>query len=118
MLSCHLSHQLEREEMVVYNVMEDVIKDVITQYQDQLQLNCRCDKCLDDIQALALNEIKPRYITKKEYGPVVRAEHETDRQGATSILSTVVRAASIVSATPRCSSATFASTTETERNRS
>ena len=115
MLSCHLSHQLEREEMVVYNVMEDVIKDVITQYQDQLQLNCRCDKCLDDIQASALNEIKPRYITKNEYGPVVRAEHETDRQGATSILSTVVRAASIVSASPRCALANDENNVEIEK---
>lgn len=103
--------------MVVYNVMEDVIKDVITQYREQLKLTCRCPVCLDDIQAIALNEIKPRYITKNEYGPVVRAAHETDRQEVTSILATVLRAASIVSASPRCPSTHKVKNLEIEKTR-
>ncbi len=98
----HSPHLLECEGMTVYNVMEEVVHDVLMQYKSKLQLGCNCDRCMDDIQALALNGIEPRYIVKKEYGPYVRAAHEADHQGATNILSTVIKAASIVSASPRC----------------
>lgn len=91
--------------MPVYNVMEEVVLGVLQQYENELHLTCNCDRCKNDIMAIALNEIKPRYIVNDKLSPVIRAEHVADRQGATNILSTVVKAARIVSANPRCENA-------------
>ncbi|WP_060205384.1 late competence development ComFB family protein [Sporosarcina koreensis] len=91
--------------MPVYNVMEEVVQAVLQQYEKELHLTCNCDRCKDDIMAIALNEIKPRYIVNSELSPFIRAAHVADRQGATNILSTVVKAARIVSASPRCENA-------------
>lgn len=88
--------------MPVYNVMEEVVQAVLQQYEKELHLTCDCDRCKDDIMAIALNEIKPRYIVNSELSPFIRAAHVADRQGATNILSTVVKAAHLVSASPRC----------------
>ncbi|HEX5563970.1 MAG TPA: late competence development ComFB family protein [Sporosarcina sp.] len=91
--------------MPVYNVMEEVVLGVLQQYENELHLTCNCDRCKNDIMAIALNEIKPRYIVNDKLSPVIRAEHVADRQGATNILSTVVKAARIVTANPRCENA-------------
>ncbi|MCG7344339.1 late competence development ComFB family protein [Sporosarcina sp. ACRSL] len=88
--------------MPVYNVMEEVVQAVLQQYKKELQLNCDCDRCKDDIMAIALNELKPQYIVNEKHSPYIRAAHVADRQAATNILSTVVKAARIVSASPRC----------------
>ncbi|WP_432357470.1 late competence development ComFB family protein [Sporosarcina sp. UB5] len=91
--------------MPVYNVMEEVVQGVLQQYEKELHLNCNCKRCKDDIMAIALNEIKPRYIVNSDLSPYIRATHVADHQGATNILSTVVKAARIVSANPRCENA-------------
>lgn len=91
--------------MPIYNVMEEVVHDVLHQYKKELHLTCDCDRCQDDIQAIALNQIKPHYIVNELHRPYIRAGHVADRQGATNILSTVVKAARIVSESPRCKNA-------------
>jgi competence protein ComFB len=88
--------------MALYNVMEEVVRDVLKQYIDKMQLTCRCERCINDIMAIALNELPPRYIANEEYGPYVRAAHVADRQGATNIILIVTKAAAIVSNSPRC----------------
>ena len=91
--------------MPVYNVMEEVVQAVLQQYEKELKLNCNCDRCKDDIMAIALNQLKPQYIVEEKYNPYIRVNHVADRQGATNILSTVVKAASLVSESPRCDNA-------------
>lgn len=91
--------------MPVYNVMEEVVLGVLQQYENELHLTCHCDRCKDDIMAIALNQLPPRYIVNDKLSPVIRAEHVADRQGATNILSTVAKAARLVSANPRCENA-------------
>ena len=98
----HIYQQLEREKMALYNVMEEIVRDVLLQYKDQLQLTCQCERCFNDIMAIALNELPPRYIANEEYGPYVRAAHVADRQGATNIILIVTKAATFVSNNPRC----------------
>ncbi|WP_438316021.1 late competence development ComFB family protein [Sporosarcina sp. FA9] len=88
--------------MAIHNVMEDVIRDVLKTYKDQLHLTCSCERCMNDIMAIALNNSPARYIVDEKYSPYVRANHEMDRQGATNVLSTVAKAAAIVSSDPRC----------------
>ena len=88
--------------MAAHNVMEDVVRDVLSTYKDKLNLTCTCVKCLDDIMAIALNQLPSRYISDEKHSPYIRVSHETDRQGATNILLAVAQAASIVSKSPRC----------------
>ncbi len=88
--------------MPVHNVMEKIVSEVLFKYKDQLQLTCGCERCLDDIMAIALNNLLPRYIVQNEYSPYVRAEYTAERQGVTNIMLTVTKAAGIVSENPRC----------------
>ncbi|GKV56710.1 hypothetical protein NCCP2222_26570 [Sporosarcina sp. NCCP-2222] len=88
--------------MGIYNVMEDVVRDVLSKNKRDLHLTCDCERCLNDIMAIALNELPPHYIANEKHSPYIRAAHEADRQGATNILSIVARAARKVSSSPRC----------------
>lgn len=91
--------------MAIKNVMEDVVKDVLSKHKNQLNLTCECERCMDDVMAIALNKLPPRYIVNTEHTPYVRAAHEADRQGATNILMIVAQAAGLVSKNPRCMTA-------------
>jgi len=97
-----VDRQLEEKRMTVYNVMEKVVYDVVMKYKDELHLPCTCERCLDDVMAIALNELPPRYIANDDHSPYIRASHEADRQGATNILTKVAQGAALVSKGPRC----------------
>ncbi len=88
--------------MGIHNVMEDVVRDTLLTYKDRMNLACSCDRCLNDIMALALNELPPRYVANQNFSPYVRAAHETDRQGATNIITLIAKSAAKVSSSPRC----------------
>ncbi len=86
----------------VHNVMEDVVRDTLLSYKGNMNLACDCEQCLNDITALALNELPPRYISNAKYGPYIRATHQADHQGATTIITVIAKAAALVSKSPRC----------------
>lgn len=86
----------------VHNVMEDVVRDTLLTYKNNMNLACECEQCLSDISALALNELPPRYIANSKYSPYVRASHETDQQGITTIIAVIAKSAALVSKSPRC----------------
>ncbi len=96
------NNALEGNPVAVHNVMEEIVHEVLVNYKQQFNLSCECERCLDDIKAIALNQLPPRYITKDSHIPYVRAPHTADRQGVTNVLMTVTKAASIVSNNPRC----------------
>ncbi|OLS03180.1 late competence development ComFB family protein [Tissierella creatinophila] len=39
-------------------LLEDVLKDVLKKYD----LNCSCERCMEDIRAITLNNLKPIYV--------------------------------------------------------
>lgn len=88
--------------MGIHNVMEDVVRDTLLTYKSRMNLACDCERCLSDIMALALNELPPRYVANQRLSPYVRAAHETDRQGATNIITVIAKSAAKVSSSPRC----------------
>ena len=75
-----------------------VVGDVVIKFKDELHLPCTCERCLDDVMALRSS----RRVITNDHSPYIRASHEADRQGATNILTTVAKAASIVARAPRC----------------
>lgn len=88
--------------MSIHNVMEEIVSEVLVKYKGDLQLTCGCERCLDDIKAISLNNLPPRYIVQMKHRPYVRAPYTADRQGVTNIMSVVTQAAGIVSKNPRC----------------
>ncbi|PIC64488.1 competence protein ComFB [Sporosarcina sp. P13] len=88
--------------MKVHNMMEIVVSDVLKRYKDQLHMPCTCGHCMNDVLAMTLNNLQPKYIVKESNSAYVRAMHEADRQGATTILTKVAWAARIVAENPRC----------------
>ncbi|KMY55576.1 hypothetical protein AC623_17860 [Bacillus sp. FJAT-27231] len=89
--------------MAIHNVMEEVVKGIITDQLDHLHLSCKCERCQEDILALSLNKVTPRYIVNDSRQPLVKAKYMIDRQEQANIVAVVAQAAALVSANKRCS---------------
>lgn len=86
---------------MVINAMERIMKDLLDEYKNRLQLSCTCDECLDDILALTLNKTHPRYVTDSDKIMYVKAEF-VDKQNMTSLFVKLAECAKIVSDKPTC----------------
>lgn len=48
------------------NCMEDVVSDMLPDLLEKYEGVCTCDKCVQDIKAIALNNLQPLYgVTEK-----------------------------------------------------
>lgn len=77
------------------NVMEDLVKNALDEQIDSLGLECTCEKCRNDILALALNELPPHYVVKEEGNLFIKAKF-LENQNRTNILCAITKAAEIV----------------------
>lgn len=48
------------------NYMEIVVDDILPSVLKGEDLDCKCDKCLSDIKAIALNNLKPMYVATEK----------------------------------------------------
>ncbi|WP_412059733.1 late competence development ComFB family protein [Metabacillus idriensis] len=83
------------------NAMERIMIDLLDEYKSALQMNCTCDECLNDVLALVLNRIQPRYVTNQNKVAYVKAEF-VDKQQMTTLIVKLAECAKIVSDMPRC----------------
>lgn len=90
-----------RAKNMVINAMERIMKELLDDYGNRLQLNCTCDTCMDDILALCLNKTVPRYVTNLDKAMFVKAQF-IDKQEMTSLLVKLTECAKIVSDNPLC----------------
>lgn len=88
--------------MAVVNVMEEVVRNALQEHLQELHLRCTCAQCMDDIMAITLNQLHPRYIANLQNRAIVRAEQIADRQGLTNIVLEIAKAAQVVANHPRC----------------
>lgn len=86
---------------MVVNAMERIMIDLLDEYKSALQMNCTCDECLNDVLALVLNRIQPRYVTNPNKVAYVKAEF-VDKQQMTTLIVKLAECAKIVSDMPRC----------------
>lgn len=89
--------------MAVVNIMEEVVRNALHEHLQELHLPCTCSHCLDDIMAITLNRLPPRYIANLHNSAIVRAEQITNQQGLTTVVLEIAKAAQIVSKNRRCS---------------
>lgn len=83
----------------IKNYMEGVVFDVIDEVLDDIKM-CKCDKCILDIAAIALNDLPPKY-TVTEKGELYLKINILKQQFEVDIISAVIKAADIVKRNPR-----------------
>lgn len=84
------------------NYMEEIARNYLNK---TLKTNiayeniCKCDQCLEDIMAKALNNLKPCYITTKK-GEIFAEYSSLETQHQAEVISEVIKAIEFVSKHP------------------
>jgi len=84
--------------MAVINVMESVVRERLDILLRDVDC-CKCDKCLDDMMAIALNALKPKYVNSHK-GELFSRLDTTKYQNTIDIDVAVTKAINIVSSKP------------------
>jgi competence protein ComFB len=90
---------LNEDELQIRNYMEDCILDLMEPVLDSLGA-CKCDNCIHDIYALALNNLPPKYVVSKK-GQVYTRLSALINQFEVDIISAITNGSVIVSKSPR-----------------
>ena len=77
--------------------VESILKRALKDYPDV----CTCRKCLDDMAALVLNCVKPKYVVSETGEIYTSALNEIDKEEEVSILTQAIHAIETVSHNPR-----------------
>jgi competence protein ComFB len=86
------------------NYVEVVVNEMLTQllaeYKKKHPDICTCDKCTEDIKALALNNMPPQYVVEEKGNILKRVDYDLIG-GRTHVTSELIKAIQIVSANPK-----------------
>jgi competence protein ComFB len=78
-------------EEIVFIQMKDVLADIKV---------CKCEKCIMDIAAIALNDLPPKYIVTKK-GELYSKLNTLMQQFEVDVISAITKAAILVKRNPR-----------------
>ena len=84
--------------MSVVNVMERVVEERLEKLLEEYDC-CKCEKCIDDMMAMALNTLKPKYVNSVK-GELFSRIDATKYQNTIDIDVAVTKAIETVSASP------------------
>lgn len=85
--------------MRVFNAMEMLVEEMLDKNWTGLDLPCKCDQCKNDVYAITLNNVQPRYVSKDKGIAFVKAQY-FDKQQETNLLIQMTKAADMVSKNP------------------
>ena len=85
--------------MLIKNYMEELVFYTIRELSKKMDM-CKCEKCILDIAALALNELPPKYFVT-EKGEVFSKIDTLKQQLEIDITSSVTKAIEKVSSNPK-----------------
>lgn len=88
-----------QSRLMLVNVMEEIVKAKVKLIMKELGA-CTCDLCYLNACALALNELKPKYVTTTK-GALLSQVTATQLDEKTGILVAVTKAVKLVMQTPR-----------------
>jgi len=82
--------------------MEDMVDLVLPRVllEDKYKNQCTCEQCINDIKAIALNDLKPRYVAT-ETGSVLSKANTFTVQSDTDVTKALVEAIEKVNRLPR-----------------
>jgi competence protein ComFB len=87
---------------MIVNYMEEIVRDYLKNIlkTDPMYTDiCKCEHCLDDIMAKALNNLKPYYITTKK-GEIFAEYSSLETQHHAEVILEVVKAIEFISKKP------------------
>lgn len=82
------------------NYIEVIVDNLLITILNEYDNICKCSKCIDDIKAIALNNVKPFYVATEE-GFTYAKINELHPQFKTTIISEITKAIEIVFNNPR-----------------
>lgn len=85
---------------MIKNYMEHIVEDTLPLLIDKYPDICKCEKCIDDIKAIALNNLKPLYVVT-EKGTIYSKVKELGFQFRTDVISELTQAIEVVSKNPK-----------------
>lgn len=85
--------------MPVHNFMEDVVYENIESVMRDIG-SCQCEKCRDDVMAIALNTLAPKY-TSTEQGSMYVKMAKFNSEFQTKVLTAIAIAAERVKSRPK-----------------
>lgn len=88
-----------RSEYILVNAVEDLVKQKAAELMETV-LMCRCEMCFLDVCAIALNSLKPYYVTTTS-GALLAQMKTVDKNYQTQIVIEVTRAIMLVKTSPR-----------------
>lgn len=86
--------------MELYNYMEETVLRYIDQVLEKYNNICKCEKCILDMAAIALNNLPPEY-TVTDKGKLFTKVKEMEAQHGVNIIREVTKAVEIVSKNPK-----------------
>ncbi|SDM85152.1 competence protein ComFB [Paenibacillus sp. yr247] len=81
--------------MPVFNAMETIVINLFDEFQKNYEMKCICNKCKEDMLALVLNNIPPRY-TSSEKGQLFIKGLYINPQLQSDVMRELMEAANIV----------------------
>lgn len=88
----------EKNEVILYNVTEKLVINKLDATLKKMNC-CRCDRCKEDIVAIALNNLKPMYIVATKHN-IEQKIHELKDAGS-EVTTEVIKAVLTVRKNPR-----------------
>ena len=84
---------------MIVNMMEEMVALRIDAVLGKADI-CKCDQCRNDVMALSLNQLPPRYVSRVSGNVFTSFSLNTD-QGQAQVLTSLMRAVETVRANPR-----------------
>jgi competence protein ComFB len=81
--------------MAVFNAVETVVTHLFEEFKKNYELKCDCKTCQEDILAIVLNRVPPRYTSSEKGQLFVKGEF-TNQQLQSDVMRELIEAASIV----------------------
>jgi competence protein ComFB len=89
----------KQEELVLVNAVEEIVKEKAKTMVQNAEM-CKCRKCYLNVCAIALNKLKPRYITSSR-GKILSSLDIMDYGYQAELTVAIVGAIEIVKKNPR-----------------
>lgn len=85
---------------IVEVVVNEMFDKVLNEYKKNNPDICSCDKCKEDIKALALNKMPPQYVVGQKGNILKRVDFDLIG-GRTQVTTALLQAMQVVSLNPR-----------------
>lgn len=82
------------------NYMEEIVDEILPTVLKNYPDICKCEKCIEDIKAKALNNLNPLYVVT-EKGVIYSRIKELIPQFRTDVLNELVQAVNVVCQNPK-----------------